>query len=93
VIDFPALTKALNKINYKGFCSIEFEKDMKDPLPGLPNLLVFQRCYENNGSIIKIFIVRMMKFIQRLLAVCIACILFVFMHAITATIQPQKMIH
>ena len=35
VIDFPALIKALNKINYQGFCSIEFEKDMKDPLPGI----------------------------------------------------------
>ena len=35
VIDFPALVKALYKINYTGFCSIEFEKDMKDPLPGI----------------------------------------------------------
>ena len=35
VIDFPALVKALNKINYKGFCSLEFEKDMTDPLPGI----------------------------------------------------------
>jgi len=35
VIDFPALVKALNKINYPGYCSIEFEKDMKDPLPGI----------------------------------------------------------
>lgn len=35
VIDFNALIKALNKINYKGVCSIEFEKDMKDPLPGI----------------------------------------------------------
>ena len=35
VIDFPALVKTLDKINYKGICSIEFEKDMTDPLPGL----------------------------------------------------------
>lgn len=35
VIDFPALVKALYKINYKGVCSVEFEKDMTDPLPGL----------------------------------------------------------
>jgi inosose dehydratase len=35
VIDFPALVKALNKIKYKGFCSLEFEKDMTDPLPGI----------------------------------------------------------
>jgi sugar phosphate isomerase/epimerase len=35
VIDFPALVKALEKIKYKGFCSLEFEKDMTDPLPGI----------------------------------------------------------
>jgi inosose dehydratase len=35
VIDFPALVNALNKISYKGYCSIEFEKDMKDALPGI----------------------------------------------------------
>lgn len=35
IIDFPALVKALNKIKYKGFCSLEFEKDMSDPLPGI----------------------------------------------------------
>lgn len=35
VIDFPALIKALNKIRYQGVCSIEFEKDMDDPLPGI----------------------------------------------------------
>lgn len=35
VIDFPALVKALQKIRYQGICSIEFEKDMTDPLAGL----------------------------------------------------------
>jgi len=35
VIDFPALVKALRKSNYQGLCSIEFEKDMSDPLAGL----------------------------------------------------------
>lgn len=35
VIDFPALVKALKKIGYKGVCSIEYEKDMTDPLPGI----------------------------------------------------------
>ncbi len=34
-IDFPALITALRKIQYKGLCSIEFEKDMKDALPGI----------------------------------------------------------
>ena len=35
VIDFNALVKALKKINYTGLCSIEYEKDMTDPLPGM----------------------------------------------------------
>jgi inosose dehydratase len=35
VIDFPAVVKALNKIKYQGFCSLEYEKDMSDPVPGI----------------------------------------------------------
>lgn len=35
VINFPALVKSLRKIGYKGVCSIEYEKDMNDPLPGI----------------------------------------------------------
>lgn len=35
VIDIPAFVKALFKIKYAGCCSIEFEKDMKDPLAGI----------------------------------------------------------
>jgi inosose dehydratase len=35
VINFPALIKALNKVKFTGACSIEFEKDMKDPLAGI----------------------------------------------------------
>jgi inosose dehydratase len=35
VIDFPALIKALKKIEYSGKCSIEYENLMKDPLPGI----------------------------------------------------------
>jgi inosose dehydratase len=35
VIDFPEVIKALRKINFTGMCSIEYEKDMKDPMPGL----------------------------------------------------------
>ena len=43
VIDFSALVKALHKINYQGKCSIEFEKDMKDPLPGIAESVGFFR--------------------------------------------------
>lgn len=35
VIDFKKLVTALDKINYQGVSSIEFEKDMSDPLPGI----------------------------------------------------------
>lgn len=35
VIDIPAYMAILRKVKYTGVCSLEFEKDMKDPLPGL----------------------------------------------------------
>jgi sugar phosphate isomerase/epimerase len=35
IIDIPAVIASLRKINYSGVCSLEFEKDMKDPLPGI----------------------------------------------------------
>ncbi|GAC1443632.1 MAG: hypothetical protein NVSMB63_12600 [Sediminibacterium sp.] len=41
IIDFPALVKALRKIQYKGVCSIEYEKDMSDPLPGIAESIGF----------------------------------------------------
>lgn len=40
-INFPALVKALKDINYQGVCSIEFEKDMTDPLPGIAESVGF----------------------------------------------------
>lgn len=41
IIDFPAVIKALEEVNYRGCCSLEFEKDMQDPLPGLAESLGF----------------------------------------------------
>jgi sugar phosphate isomerase/epimerase len=35
VLDIPGLVKALKRIGYKGYCSIEHEMDMSDPLPGI----------------------------------------------------------
>jgi sugar phosphate isomerase/epimerase len=35
IIDIPAFVKALFKTGYSGRCSLEFEKDMKDPLAGI----------------------------------------------------------
>lgn len=35
VIDIPAYIKMLRKVNYTGSCSLEYEKDMKDPLAGI----------------------------------------------------------
>ena len=35
IIDIPKVIATLRKINYFGKCSLEFEKDMKDPLAGI----------------------------------------------------------
>jgi sugar phosphate isomerase/epimerase len=35
VIDIPAFVRMLRKVKYSGACSLEFEKDMTDPLAGL----------------------------------------------------------
>lgn len=35
VLDIPGLLRALRKERYAGYCSIEFEMDMNDPLPGI----------------------------------------------------------
>ena len=34
-IDFPALIRMLREVNYTGVCSLEYEKDMKDPFLGI----------------------------------------------------------
>ena len=34
-IDFPAFIKAMRDVNYTGKCSLEYEKDMKDPFLGI----------------------------------------------------------
>lgn len=41
IIDIPAVIAALRKINYSGKCSLEYEKDMKDPLAGIAESLGF----------------------------------------------------
>lgn len=35
IIDIPAYVKMLRKVNYTGSCSLEYEKDMKEPLAGI----------------------------------------------------------
>jgi len=35
IIDIPAVVATLRKINYTGKCSLEFEKDMEDPIAGI----------------------------------------------------------
>jgi inosose dehydratase len=35
IIDIPKFVGTLRKIKYSGMCSLEFEKDMKDPLAGI----------------------------------------------------------
>lgn len=43
VIDIPKFVKTLRKVNYTGKCSLEFEKDMKDPLAGLAECVGYFR--------------------------------------------------
>ncbi len=41
VIDIPGFLKELKRLNYKGILSFEYEKDEKDPLPGLAESVGF----------------------------------------------------
>jgi sugar phosphate isomerase/epimerase len=43
VIDIPAFVKMLRKVKYDGACSLEFEKDMTDPLAGLAESIGYFR--------------------------------------------------
>ncbi|HVN58836.1 MAG TPA: sugar phosphate isomerase/epimerase [Bacteroidales bacterium] len=43
VIDIPAFVKALRKVKYSGMCSLEFEKDMDDPLGGIAESIGYLR--------------------------------------------------
>jgi len=42
-IDFPAVVHALRKIQYSGMCSLEYEKDMSDPLLGIAESIGYFR--------------------------------------------------
>jgi sugar phosphate isomerase/epimerase len=43
VIDIPAFVRMLQEVEYSGACSLEFEKDMKDPLAGLAESIGYFR--------------------------------------------------
>lgn len=43
VIDIPAFVQMLRKIGYAGSCSLEYEKDMKDPLAGIAESVGYYR--------------------------------------------------
>jgi len=43
VIDIPRFIATLRKIKYSGMCSLEFEKDMNDPLAGIAESLGYWR--------------------------------------------------
>jgi sugar phosphate isomerase/epimerase len=42
-IDFPAVVRALRKVKYSGVCSLEYEKDMADPLLGIAESIGYFR--------------------------------------------------
>jgi sugar phosphate isomerase/epimerase len=50
VINFPAVIKSLRKIKFNGICSIEFEKDMTDPLPGIAESIGFFKGVAKGGE-------------------------------------------
>jgi len=43
IINIPRFVDTLRKIKYKGSCSLEFEKDMKDPLAGIAESIGYFR--------------------------------------------------
>jgi inosose dehydratase len=43
IIDIPKFIKTLRKIKYSGKCSLEFEKEMKDNLPGIAESIGYFR--------------------------------------------------
>lgn len=43
LIDFPALVTALREVKYNGVCSLEYEKDMNNPMLGIAESIGFFR--------------------------------------------------
>lgn len=43
IINIPKFVETLRKIKYSGMCSLEFEKDMKDPLAGIAESIGYFR--------------------------------------------------
>jgi inosose dehydratase len=43
IIDIPKVIATLRKINFNGMCSLEFEKDMNDPLAGIAESIGYFR--------------------------------------------------
>ena len=42
-IDMPAFVRALRKVRYSGVCSLEYEKDMNDPMLGIAESIGYFR--------------------------------------------------
>ena len=47
-IDFPAFVKALREVNYTGKCSLEYEKDMRDPFLGIAESIGYFKAIMDN---------------------------------------------
>lgn len=47
-IDFPAFVQALREVNYTGMCSLEYEKDMKDPFLGIAESIGYFKAIADN---------------------------------------------
>ena len=47
-IDFPDFVKAMREVNYTGMCSLEYEKDMKDPFLGIGESIGYFKAISDN---------------------------------------------
>ncbi|KAA6326699.1 Inosose dehydratase [termite gut metagenome] len=47
-IDFPGFIKMLRKVKYAGVCSLEYEKDMKDPFLGIAESIGYLKAVKDN---------------------------------------------
>jgi inosose dehydratase len=43
IIDIPGFISTLRRVKYTGMCSLEYEKDMKDPLGGIAESIGYLR--------------------------------------------------
>jgi len=54
IIDIPGFVAALRKSKYNGMCSLEFEKDMDDPIAGIAESIGYFKGVLRAGDVVKL---------------------------------------